>query len=394
MAVRPKPFVWAVVACAALWLLACGSTVNEHESDAQTARTPDSAESASDPIWEVDTDRVRRGSVVQRISAPASIVSLREAMIGPEVRGPIVEMFVREGDRVAAGDPLFQIDPEPFELIARRSEAALDRARAERKQFAADLERARELQRQNIKAVEETRRLATQLDVASALEREAGEALAMARRDLTRSLVRAPFAGSVTSRLVDEGTTALVQPQTIVVILQEIHQLEAIATVAEIHFAAIRTGDVALLHIDGLPQPIRTTVQAVGDSIDPASRTFRVRMPVDNADYQLKAGVFAHAEILPSAKNDVLLAPRDAVRSLDGKTHVLALREGRAAMAPIEIGLISEDAVEVLSGLRVDDEVIVGESARTLGPGVRVRSRSRAAAEHADPEPEHGNAGA
>jgi len=69
----------------------------------------------------------------------------------------------------------------------------------------------------------------------------------------------------------------------------------------------------------------------------------------------------------------VLLAPRSAVRSQDGRDHVLVIRDGRAALAPIEVGIVAEDAVEVLAGLRVDDEVIVGDSARTLAPGMRVR---------------------
>jgi membrane fusion protein (multidrug efflux system) len=196
----------------------------------------------------------------------------------------------------------------------------------------------------------------------------------MARRDLERTTVRAPFAGSITRRLVDEGTTALVQPQTIVLILQETHELEAIATIAEVHFANIRTGDVALLHVDGLPLPIATQIEAVGDSIEPTTRTFRVRMLVPNPEYRLKAGLFARVEILPKAKSQVLLAPRAALRSQEGRTHVLVLREGHAMQTPIEIGLISENAVEVLVGLNVDDEVVVGEAARNLGSGMRVRA--------------------
>jgi hypothetical protein len=58
---------------------------------------------------------------------------------------------------------------------------------------------------------------------------------------------------------------------------------------------------------------------------------------------------------------------------------VLVLRDGHAVQTPIEVGLISEEAVEVLVGLRVDDEVIVGEAARNLGAGMRARARRSAA---------------
>jgi RND family efflux transporter MFP subunit len=324
----------------------------------------------------VQTTRIRRGSIVQRISAPGSIVARREARIGPEVRGRILEVFVEEGDRVAEGDSLFQIDPEEYRLALRQAEAVLDRARAERKQMQADLGRAGALHRQEIMAAQETDRIATSVEVALAQEREAAEAVAMAKRNLERTLVRAPFPGSVTRRLEDEGTTALVQPQTIVVLLQETHVLEAVATIAEIHFDSIRVGDVALLHVDGMALPIRTEVESVSDSVDEASRTFRVKMPVPNADHRLKAGLFARVDILPQAKSEVLLAPREAVRSQDGRNQVLVVRDGIAELTPIEVGLISESAIEVLAGLRVDDRVVVGEEARTLGPGMRVRDRS------------------
>jgi RND family efflux transporter MFP subunit len=325
---------------------------------------------------DVRTTRIRRGSIVQRISAPGSIVSRREARIGPEVRGRILDISVEEGDRVAEGDALFQIDPEPYQLALAQAEAVLDRTRAQRKQTQADLSRAGALHRQEIMAEQETARIATGVEVALAQEREASEAVAMAKRNLERTLVRAPFSGSVTRRLEDEGTTALVQPQTIVILLQETHVLEAVATIAEIHFASIRVGDVALLHVDGLALPIRTEVESVGDAVDEASRTFRVKMPVPNEDHRLKAGIFARVDILPQAKSEVLLAPREAVRSLDGRTQVLVVRDGIAELTPIEVGLISENAIEVIAGLRVDDKVVVGEAARSLAPGMRVRDRS------------------
>lgn len=338
---------------------------------------PPRAARASDPapIIEVETARIRRGSIVQRISAPGSILARRKSRIGAEIRGLLIHIHVDEGSRVEQGDPLFQIDPEPYRLALGRAEAARDRARAERRQLENDLSRGRALRKRNVMAEQEIDRIATGLEVAEAAEREADGAVAMARRDLDHTTVRAPFAGAISRRLVDEGTTALVQPQTIVLVLQETHELKAIATIAEVHFAAIRPGDFVLLHVDGLPLPIPTEVEAVGDTVDPATRTFRVRMRVPNPEHRLKAGLFARVEILPKAKSQVVLAPRSALRSQNGRTHVLVVRDGHAVQNPIEIGLISEDAVEVLAGLHVDDVVVVGEAARSLGPGMRVRSK-------------------
>ncbi len=359
----------AGVLVAALVLAAVLPACERGEVDA-----PDAAgDLAAEPVVAVQTARVRRGSIVQRISAPGSLLARRESRIGAEVGGRIVEIHVEEGDRVAAGAPLFEVEREPYELAVRQARARLDRASAERRQLESNLARGRKLRSSEILAAQDLDQLETSLDVARAAEREASETLALAERNLAETLVRAPYEGSVAARLQDEGSTALVQPQTVVIVLQETAELEAQAAIPEVHFRAIRSGDAALLHVEGLPQPIATEVSSVSDTIDPATRTFLVTMRVPNPERRLKAGIFARVEILPRAKTEVLLVPRDAVRREDGRTSVLAVRDGRAVAVPVSLGDVAEDAVEVLHGLRIDEEVVVGESARKLGPGMRVR---------------------
>ena len=342
------------------------------------ARAP---EPSAEPEIRVETAKVRRGAILQRITAPGSLLAKRESRIGPEVRGRIARIHVEEGMRVLTGDPLFEIDPVPYELAVRQAGTHLDRARAERRQLASDLKRATRLRRNEVLAEQDLDQLRTKLDVARAAEREAEEAVALAQRDLDQTLVRAPYDASVAARLEDEGTTALVQPQTIVVVLQETTELEAEATIPEVHFAAIQEGDAALLHIEGLPTPIGTSVASVSDSVDPATRTFLVKMRVSNEDHRLKAGIFARVEILPRAKSNVLLVPREAIRTENGHPQVLAVRDGRAVAVPVRLGVVSEDAVEVIHGLRVDEAIVTGEAARTLGPGMRVREAGDAPAE-------------
>ena len=354
-------------------LLALGGIPLQTGCDrASTPATRTAAEAPTEPLMTVTTARVRRGSILQRITAPGSLLALRESRIGPEVRGRIDRIFVSEGDRVEQGDRLFQLDPKPYELALRRADASLDRAVAERRKIEADLARGRQLRERDVMAAQQLDDLGTALDVARAVEHEAQEMLALARRDLDNALVRAPYSASVARRLEDEGTTALVQPQTVVLVLQETAELEAQATIPEVHFAAIGVGDAVLLYVEGLAHPIATEISAVSDSVDVATRTYLVRMRVPNADHDLKAGTFAQVEILPRAKSDVILVPREAVRREDGRTVVLVVREGLIHEQPVRLGIISEDAVEVLAGVRVDDEIVVGDSTRKAAPGMRV----------------------
>lgn len=321
----------------------------------------------------VETAALRRGTIAQRISAPGSVTARRESRIGAEVSGRIDRVHVSEGDRVEVGTPLFEIDAAPFEMAVRQATARLDVARADRVQIAADLGRAEALHRESLLSHQEVQRLSTSLAVAQAREREAAEAVELARHNLARTVVTAPYAGSIAERLADEGTTALVQPQTIVVVLQETAELEARAAIPESQMALVRVGDPALVRIEGLPEPVRTEVAAVSDTIDAATRTYLVKMAVPNPGRHIKAGVFAQVEIDPRGDADVVLAPRDALRVEDGRTRLLVVRDGRAGALPIEVGAVSDTLAEVRAGAAAGEVVIVGEAARTIAPGVPVR---------------------
>jgi RND family efflux transporter MFP subunit len=351
---------------AAAGLIACSG------SGPRVAGAP--PEARTEPELEVATAPVRRGALEHVISAPGSLEARRESRIGPEVQGTLLHVFVDEGDRVETGQALFEIDPEPFHFALRQAEAGLELATAQRRQVEADLARARALRSQAIVAEQAIEKLETAAAVARAAERQAAEALALARHRLAQTLVRAPYAGSIAVRLADEGTTALVQPQTIVLVLQENDVLEARAAIPESQLFLVRPGDPARIRLEGLATAIETEVAAVGDAIDPATRTYSVRMRVPNPERQLKAGVFAQVEIRPRALGDVVLVPRDAIRSEDGGSRVFTIEDGVVTAVPVTLGAISEQAVEIVSGPPLGTPVIVGQESAQVAPGMRVRA--------------------
>jgi len=364
---------WGLIGLALLALLAAGC--DRVPRDGPVAAT---TQAVAEPEVEVETAALRRGTLTQQLWAPGSVVARRESQIGTEVAGRLVRVYVTQGDRVDAGAPLFEVDPTPYEMALRQAEAGLDVGRAEVKQLEADVERARTLRRQKVVAEQDIERLTTNLAVARARLRQTEEAVALARHNLERTLVRAPFAGSVAARLADEGTTALVQPQTIVVVLQETAELEARASIAESQMGLVQVGDPALVRIEGVPEPVHTHVSSVSDSIDKATRTYLVKMPVPNPDRAIKAGVFAHVEIDPAARAEALLAPREALRVEEGRTRLLVVRDGRVEALPVELGMFAEQEAEIVSGADGSERIVVGDTARTIAPGMRVRPKPAA----------------
>lgn len=369
-----KQIVALAVSLALSSVLGCG----EHDRGEASSRASTAAPAVVPAAVEVTTAEVKRGPISQRISAPGSLTALRESRIGPEVRGRLWKVYVNEGDWVRANDVLFQIEPEPYVLALRQAKAARDLAQAERRQQEADLGRARALFRKDVISRQQVDRLETTVAVARASERQAQEAVELAQMNLRRTIVYAPYAGAVTQRLADEGTTAQATPQTIVIVLLETAQLEARATIPEAYMNAVHVGDRALLRVEGRTEPIETVISAVGDAVDEATRTYEVKMRVPNPRGELKAGIFVQVEIFPPPKQGALLVPREAVRTEEGRTRVLVLRDGRAEAVPVELGVVTPDAAEVRSGLQDGDRVIVGEAARTLAPGVRARDRESA----------------
>ena len=135
------------------------------------------------------------------------------------------------------------------------------------------------------------------------------------------------------------------------------------------------------MSVEGVSDPVQTTVSAVSDTIDPATRTYLVKARVPNEDRVLKAGVFAQVEIQPQPKRGVLLVPRDAVRTEDGRTRVMVIQDGRSEAVVVEVGLLSDQVAEVVHGLSEGTPILVGSAARTIASGMRVHVADAAAAE-------------
>jgi RND family efflux transporter MFP subunit len=287
-------------------------------------------------------------------------------------------VFVNVGDGVSEGDLLFQIDRRRYRIDLAQAQAGLQLAVAKRVQAEADVARAGALVERLVVSAQALEALATALDIARSEEEQARQTVEMASQLLEDTEVRAPYAGTISERLADEGTMVLAIPQTIVLVLQETAVLEARTAIPESH-PLVHVGDLAKITVSSTRQVLEASVSAVSDTIDPATRTYEVRVAVDNADHRLKTGLFVRVELSARTPREVLLVPRDAVRSEGGRPEVLAVRDDMVIAVPIQTGLATEEAFEVVSGIDAGTQVVVGESRGLLAPGDRVTPSSRAA---------------
>ncbi|HEU4428326.1 MAG TPA: efflux RND transporter periplasmic adaptor subunit [Myxococcota bacterium] len=359
----------AALALASVLLSACGGE-DEAAERAPASDVAAAGDSAKAPAA-VETAVVKSEALTAIVAASGTIEAKRLTEIGADVPGTLHAVFVDVGSRVAAGAPLFRIDPGPYEMALAEARAGLALARAESANAAAEAERMLKLVELNAASQQRADQLRTQAEVAAARVVQGEARVARAERDLARTTVRAPYAGSVVERRAHEGALAGNAP---ILVLQESGALEAILDVPETTPIAVRAGQPVRLFVQGVAEPLVTEVTRVSERIDPSTRTYQVRCTLRDADGAAKAGSYARAEITASRETPQPVAPRSALVTRDGRSYVLRVENGVVHEAPVRVGIATDAHVELLAGAGPGDVLVHGEAASRLADGARVEA--------------------
>jgi len=343
-------------------LLALGACSDPEASSAESgegaARPGDSI--AVEPV---ETERVALGKIHTYMAASGSLRARRVTEIGSEVSGRLAQVLVDVGDDVEEGDPLFRIDPGPYEMAL---------ARAESENAALELGRADTLMEKRAASEQLFDQLRTAAAVGRARVAQMEARVARARRDLECTLVGAPYAGSIVERRAHEGAMAGQQP---ILVLQETGFLEAVLAVPDAWPAAVRAGDEVRLYIEGLAAPLVTRIDRVSDRVDPETHTYEVRGPVDDPSRTVKAGSYLRAEITMGSGQPAPIVDRSALLMRDGRTYVFRVTGdagARVERVPVRVGLMNQDRAQILVGLASGDEIVRGVAVGRLEDGARI----------------------
>ncbi len=319
---------------------------------------------------------VRISELADRIEATGQLVAKAEATVAAQVDGQITTIAVEEGDAVEQGQVLLEIDPQRRQLELADAQARLAEASAGVTESWRELDR---IQRLSTRAAASRARLdqaQTQLSLARARQSGAEAQTGLAARALEDSTVRAPFSGLIARRRVSAGeylSTGL--PLFDVVALDPI---EVEFTLAEIDSARVKIGHQVQIRVAPYPdQDFVGTVTVISPTIDPTTRTLRVKAELPNPTGQLRPGLFARADLGISLRNNVSMVPEEAlVQRADGSV-LFRLTEGdRVQRLRVRIGTFRDGWIEVVEGLEPDDQIVVrGQSDLTDGMVVSLRTR-------------------
>lgn len=257
-------------------------------------------ETAPPPVAEmappVMVEPVQVRDVVDRIEATGQLVAKAEATVAAQVAGEVTSIAVEEGDAVEAGQVLLEIDPERRQLEVADAEARLAEARASVAEAEREVERIRGLRKRDAASQAQLDDVLTQLALARSRENGADARLGLARRALQDATIRAPFAGLVGRRHTNVGEylgvgSALFQ-------LVALDPIEVEFTVPEVDSARIAIGNEVELTVAPYPgQRFTATVTVVAPTIDPSTRTLRVKAQLPNENGRLRPGLFARVEL-------------------------------------------------------------------------------------------------
>ena len=343
---------------ALLLLLACGGD----DADTQAVRLPP-----------VTVEPVRVQALEDRIEATGELLAPERAEIAAEVPGRVTEILVPEGTRVEAGTVVLEIDPERRELEVASAGAQLAEAKAALVEMQRDAERIRTLHGRNVASDSRLDQAETQLTLARSRKEAAEAALGVAQRALRDASVTAPFAGFVAQRRVSRGEFVNAgQP------LFELVALDPIEV--ELHLPEVDAGRIALgqpLALTVAPHPgevFHATLTYVSPTIDPKSRTLRVKAQLANPDGRLRPGLFARADLGVAQREGVAMIPEEAILQRADGAVAFRLLGDRVERVRIETGVHRDGWVEVVTGLGPADRVVVrGHAELSDGMAVAVQ---------------------
>ncbi len=315
--------------------------------------------------------------VIREIRVTGSVLSLANADLSTEVAGRVDSLVVDLGAKVDAGDPLLRLDPELEQARLDSARASVREARARLDDARRRLKEAQSLGSSQGVSESEVRSLEAEVRMEeAALERLQADARRQAQV-VERHVLRAPFAGVVSRRMVDSGEW--VSPGTGVLGLVALDQLRADFAVAQQYYPAISKGSGVRIRLAALPErsfPAR--IEAVAPVNNADARTFTVRAAFeDPKDAAITPGMSARATLSVDTGRESVSVPRDALlRHPDGRVTVWVVppdqKQPKVEERQVKLGLTFDDHVEIRSGLE-PGETVVTRGNEALQPEQTVR---------------------
>ena len=343
----------------------------------------------SEPEVSIVTVAPRARAVVREL--PGRIAPTRVADVRPRVSGIVVERTFNQGSEVKAGDPLYRIDPRPFEVDLQSSEAALARANAVYDQAAQQARRIALLTSQRATTDVENEKAIAAMRQAEADVAGRKADVARAKLNLDYATIRAPIDGIVGPALVSEGALVVQNDAATLATIQQLDPIYADFTqsVGELNHLrrAFEAGDldriapgaakVRLVLDDGTPYAPTGKLLFSEAKVDAHTGQVTLRGEFPNPKRELLPGMYVRVLIEQGIDTDAIAVPQQAIqRNGGGGSEVFVVKDdNHVATQAVRTGSVQDGQWFVTDGLKAGDRVVV-EGFQKFAAGDKVKPQA------------------
>lgn len=292
------------------------------------------------------------------VETTGTLVPRRHAQLRALVDGRVDAIPVDIGTRVRRGQLLFRVRLADYENAFRQADAALARARAALTDREREKGRMQGLFKEGSATEQARDQAATAYEEAQAGLKEAEARLAIAKQSLDDATVRAPYDGVITMRTRQAGE--YVNKGDVVVEIMDLAILEAEMEVPEPYAGRISPGLPVTVAVRGGVRDVEGRVVAVNPKVDTTTRTFKVKVQVDNAEGALQAGLFCAGTFRLPVERDRPAIPAGALVKDEGRSSVWVIEGGKARRKNVVVDGTADGFVFVEDGLKPGERVVTG----------------------------------
>jgi len=342
------------------------------------------APNGAPPPPEVGVLTIALQSVTLTTELPGRLEASRVAQVRARAAGIVLQRLFREGSDVIAGQPLFRIDPAPYQAALSSAQATLARARANQTQTRAQAERFKPLLDANAISKQDYVNAVAAQQAAEADVAAARAAIQSAKINLSYALVTAPIAGRIGRALVTEGALVGAGEATELALVQQVNPMFVNFTQSTGDVLRLRRAlgsgklqraaadDAALVRVvleDGSEYPQPGKLLFTDLTVDSSSGQITLRAELPNPDGLLLPGMYVRVRIEQAQSSNAITVPQQAVMRGNSGDSVMIVADGKAAPRPVKIGSASGGSWIVLDGLQPGDQVMVDGFQKLRGPG-------------------------
>ena len=357
---------------------------------------------------EVQTAKVARRKIIQRVSATGKIQPKTKVEISADVSAKIIRLPVVEGQWVEKGTFLVGLDEARYKAAVESAEAnvrsaednmALDQRNLDRTEK--EYKRSKQLKAQGLESPAdfESKEAAYQVEVAryQAAQDQAAQARAALKQsqdDLSKTTIYAPMAGTISALNKEAGEIALGSQfqKDVIMVVADLSAMEAQVNVDENDIVSIALGQPAEIEVDAMPGTLLTgqvseisnSANVSGAGTQDQKTEFQIKIAIADPPKSLRPGMTASAEITTKTNDNALCVPLQsvAVRTMDqlrmkGEKRagtqapykadkdgyvevVFSVDHGHARASQVKIGIQSDEFIEILEGVEEGREVVSG----------------------------------